>query len=136
MLHSVPGRPSGFRYNSPKADLGLVSFDLDADLSSYFNWNTKLLFVSAIVEFSNDQYPFNQAVIWDDIIREREDAVIQLRNKNYEYMVHDLANSLSGSKANFTLQFQIVPWVGFMKTHREVIPDGIKFPLYAKKSKK
>ncbi|KAJ1328833.1 hypothetical protein BSLG_009877 [Batrachochytrium salamandrivorans] len=96
----------------PHTNLGVVSFDLDADLSSYFKWNTKLLFVSAIVEFSNSQYEVNQAVIWDDVILDRK---------------------MLGSSANFTLQFQVVPWVGIMRSHRHVIPDAITFPVPATK---
>ncbi|KAH9265664.1 hypothetical protein BASA83_011067 [Batrachochytrium salamandrivorans] len=55
VLMIVSGRVGGgdyYNYGTPHTNLGVVSFDLDADLSSYFKWNTKLLFVSAIVEFS------------------------------------------------------------------------------------
>ncbi|KAJ1339991.1 hypothetical protein BSLG_005317 [Batrachochytrium salamandrivorans] len=132
----VSGRVGGgdyYNYGTPHTNLGVVSFDLDADLSSYFKWNTKLLFVSAIVEFSNSQYEVNQAVIWDDVILDREDAVINLKNQRHEYQVHDLTNALGGSSANFTLQFQVVPWVGIMRSHRHVIPDAITFPVPATK---
>ncbi|EGF78998.1 hypothetical protein BATDEDRAFT_89989 [Batrachochytrium dendrobatidis JAM81] len=127
----VSGRVGGgdyYMYGSPYTNLGVISFDLDADLSSYFQWNTKLLFVSAIVEFTNSQYHVNQAVIWDDLISDKEDAVIVLKNQRHEYQVHDLTNSLANSKANLTLQLQVVPWVGVMRTYRHVVADGITFP--------
>ncbi|KAH6573698.1 hypothetical protein BASA62_002798 [Batrachochytrium salamandrivorans] len=63
----------------------------------------------------------------------REDAVINLKNQRHEYQVHDLTNALGGSSANFTLQFQVVPWVGIMRSHRHVIPDAITFPVPATK---
>ncbi|KAI8914119.1 signal peptidase subunit-domain-containing protein [Entophlyctis helioformis] len=115
-------------YKEPLTNFGVLSFNLDADLSSYFNWNTKLLFVSAIVEFANPQFPLNQAVIWDDIIQEKEDAVISLKDKSYEYQVYDITNSLAGSTANLTLQLQVVPHVGFMRTFRTIVPNAVHFP--------
>ncbi|KAH6588856.1 hypothetical protein BASA61_005809 [Batrachochytrium salamandrivorans] len=119
----VSGRVGGgdyYNYGTPHTNLGVVSFDLDADLSSYFKWNTKLLFVSAIVEFSNSQYEVNQAVIWDDVILDKGRCCDQFKEP-------------AGSSANFTLQFQVVPWVGIMRSHRHVIPDAIKFPVPATK---
>ena len=51
-----PQRISRTDFKSKKPDLARVTFDLEADLSPLFNWNTKLLFVSVLAEFSNDKY--------------------------------------------------------------------------------
>ncbi|KAL9624266.1 MAG: hypothetical protein Q9160_001513 [Pyrenula sp. 1 TL-2023] len=71
----VRGRPH--YYSEKKEEYAHVKFDLDADLSSLFTWNTKQLFVwvSAVypaaqtgkTQASGD-VPMSNAVIWDAII--------------------------------------------------------------------
>lgn len=118
-----------YRQGSFKStDLGIVSLNIDVDLSSYFNWNTKMLFVSAVVEYAQDSFPLNQAVIWDEIVRDKEDAVIKIKNLKREYPVYDILNALHNKQANLTLQCHIIPWVGFMSTERHVVPNAVVFP--------
>jgi signal peptidase complex subunit 3 len=94
--NSVKLKPTriGRDFKAKKPDLGIISFDLKADLSPLFNWNTKMLFVSVLAEFSNQDYKLNQACIWDDVIMNKEDAVFNFKNKKAEYPIHDLKNSL------------------------------------------
>ncbi|KAK3171458.1 hypothetical protein OEA41_003542 [Lepraria neglecta] len=66
----VKGRP---HYYSPKKEeYAHIKFDLDADFTSLFNWNTKQLFVwiTATYPSSNtsSSAPPSQAIIWDTII--------------------------------------------------------------------
>ncbi|KAI9789520.1 MAG: hypothetical protein M1835_001602 [Candelina submexicana] len=75
----VKGRP---HYHSPKREeYAHIKFDLDADLSSLFNWNTKQLFVYILATYPslpkssktpNPQQqqapPPSSAIIWDQII--------------------------------------------------------------------
>ncbi|KAL8953776.1 MAG: hypothetical protein Q9222_000393 [Ikaeria aurantiellina] len=64
----VKGRP---HYHSPKREeYAHIRFDLDADLASLFNWNTKQLFVwiTATYPSLNPSHPPSQAIIWDTII--------------------------------------------------------------------
>lgn len=85
------GRLGGSRTQSHMAR---ISFDLDADLTTLFNWNTKMLFVSVLVEHSNKNYSRNQACIWDDYILSKDDAVLKLKKKRSEYPVYDMIDSL------------------------------------------
>ncbi|KAL9613263.1 MAG: hypothetical protein Q9167_002172 [Letrouitia subvulpina] len=73
-LYSVKGRP---HYYSPKKEeYAHIKFDLDADFTSLFNWNTKQLFVWIMATYpasasasTRDQPPsFSQSIIWDTII--------------------------------------------------------------------
>lgn len=63
----VKGRP---HYYSPKKEeYAHIKFDLDADFTSLFNWNTKQLFVWVVATYpSPDGSSLSQAVIWDTII--------------------------------------------------------------------
>lgn len=65
----VKGRP---HYYSPKREeYASIRFDLDADLSSLFTWNTKQLFVYVMASYPSSSTPgegSSNAVIWDAII--------------------------------------------------------------------
>ncbi|KAL8849577.1 MAG: hypothetical protein Q9221_005451 [Calogaya cf. arnoldii] len=64
----VKGRP---HYHSPKREeYAHIKFDLDADLTSLFSWNTKQLFVWITATYPSRiaSEPPSQAIIWDAII--------------------------------------------------------------------
>ncbi|KAB5575541.1 signal peptidase subunit [Coniochaeta sp. 2T2.1] len=67
----VRGRPH--YYSTKKEEYAIIKFNLDADLSSLFTWNTKQLFVYVTAEWpdsssSSSTNATNKAVIWDSII--------------------------------------------------------------------
>merc|ERR1719230_1272958 len=41
------------------------SFDLKADISDLFNWNTNIIFLSLVCEFETDASTKNQVIVWD-----------------------------------------------------------------------
>ncbi|KAJ5461468.1 uncharacterized protein N7458_003020 [Penicillium daleae] len=65
------GRPH--YYSTKREEYAQIRFDLDADLSPLFNWNTKQLFVYVYATYSssdnaNTQTRASEAIIWDSII--------------------------------------------------------------------
>ncbi|KIV86118.1 hypothetical protein PV11_01753 [Exophiala sideris] len=65
----VKGRPH--YYATKREEYAQIKFDLDADLSSLFTWNTKQLFVYVTANYPSDknsQTRNSEAVIWDAII--------------------------------------------------------------------
>jgi hypothetical protein len=69
--HSVKGRPH--YYSTKREEYAQIRFDLDADLSPLYNWNTKQLFVYVYARYSSSDNtdtnaPQSEAVIWDAII--------------------------------------------------------------------
>ncbi|OGE57125.1 hypothetical protein PENARI_c002G08325 [Penicillium arizonense] len=67
----VKGRPH--YYSTKREEYAQLRFDLDADLSPLFNWNTKQLFVYVYASYSSSDKPNSQvrnseAIIWDTII--------------------------------------------------------------------
>lgn len=131
-----PGRLHSDYYSKETTRVARVSFDVDADLRPLFAYNTKLLFVSVLVEFASEKYPVNQCVIYDQIVSDKRDAHLVFTNKRSEYLVYDLADALPGSVANMTLQYQVVPWVGWMTTYRSTCQDCLVFPQSKSKSAK
>ncbi|CDM29627.1 hypothetical protein DTO013E5_6022 [Penicillium roqueforti] len=67
----VKGRPH--YYSTKREEYAQFRFDLDADLSPLFNWNTKQLFVYVYATYSSSENPDSQvrlseSIIWDTII--------------------------------------------------------------------
>ncbi|KAK5120889.1 hypothetical protein LTR85_005956 [Meristemomyces frigidus] len=65
----VKGRPH--YYSTKREEYAHVKFDLDADLTSLFNWNTKQLYLSITASYPSSDpstIPPSEAVIWDAII--------------------------------------------------------------------
>ncbi|GAM83986.1 hypothetical protein ANO11243_019760 [Dothideomycetidae sp. 11243] len=66
----VKGRPN--YYSTKKEEYAHIKFDLDADLSSLFSWNTKQLFIYIVAVFPShhgaSKAPASEAIIWDAII--------------------------------------------------------------------
>ncbi|MCJ1352988.1 MAG: hypothetical protein MMC33_002972 [Icmadophila ericetorum] len=69
-IQVVKGRPH--YYSSKKEEYAHIKFDLEADFSSLFNWNTKQLFVYILATYPSLEEPTtsppSQAIIWDLLI--------------------------------------------------------------------
>ncbi|KAL9100965.1 MAG: hypothetical protein Q9163_003729 [Psora crenata] len=72
----VKGRPN--YYSTKREEYAHIKFDLDADFTSLFNWNTKQVFVWIMATYpSSSPVPESrpsQAVIWDTIIKSRSQS--------------------------------------------------------------
>ncbi|KAF2646582.1 signal peptidase 22 kDa subunit [Massarina eburnea CBS 473.64] len=64
----VRGRPHYYSYK--KEEYAHVKFDMDADLSTLFNWNTKqvFLYLKAVYPSTKAGEPSSEAIIWDAIL--------------------------------------------------------------------
>ncbi|KAF8644794.1 hypothetical protein AX16_008256 [Volvariella volvacea WC 439] len=80
------------RYPHRKQELAFVNFNITADLTPLFHWNTKQLFLYLEAEYTNAQGIQNEVVIWDRIVRRKEDAQIKVVGKN-KYNFHDTTTS-------------------------------------------
>ncbi|ORX84723.1 signal peptidase 22 kDa subunit [Anaeromyces robustus] len=118
--------------NAPRGDMALMDFDLDADLTSVFNWNVKELFVYLVYEFQKPKQEFNQVVIWDYIITDKKDAHIKGKNIESKYLVTALDNKLKGVQGNLTLYWDIIPNTGLLiqKSKGNVVVPITKIESY------
>ncbi|KAJ2766394.1 Signal peptidase complex subunit [Coemansia nantahalensis] len=118
-LHGVKtttGRPMDpFDKTSRAAEHARLTFDVDADLTSMFNWNTKLLFAYIAVEFEAPGFETNKVVIWDRIIRNPRQAKLRLRRHHNKYSLRNFGLTFEGVEAaNLTLYINPVPYLGLM----------------------
>lgn len=77
-----------------KHDLGFITFDLESNLTSLFNWNVKQLFLFLTAEYKTADNVLNQVVLWDKIIRRGENAALDFKNMNTKYYFWDDGNGL------------------------------------------
>ncbi|KAF9030814.1 signal peptidase subunit [Hymenopellis radicata] len=102
------------RYPREKQEMAFVNFNISADLTPLFNWNTKQLFLYLEAEYENNQGVLNEVVIWDRIVRRKEDAVINVAGKN-KYHFKELSRQFRGVRAaNYTLKYNLMPHVGLL----------------------
>ncbi|KAH9055065.1 signal peptidase 22kDa subunit [Lactarius vividus] len=118
------------RYPHRRQEYAFVNFNITADLSPLFHWNTKQLFVYLEAEYTNAKGVRNQVVFWDRIVRRKEDAVIAVSGKN-KYPFREISAKFKGSTpANYTLKYNLMPFVGVL-THGEAarVTEPLDFPL-------
>ncbi|KAJ7087401.1 signal peptidase 22kDa subunit [Mycena crocata] len=93
-----------------KHEHAMVNFEIDADLSPLFNWNTKQLFLYLDAEYTNSKGVQNAVVIWDRIVRRKSDAKIHVEGRQ-KYSFRDLSGFRDAS-ATYTLRYNLMPHVG------------------------
>ncbi|KZF20346.1 signal peptidase 22 kDa subunit [Xylona heveae TC161] len=122
------GRPH--YYSSKREEYAQIRFDLDADLSPLFTWNTKQVFLYIMASYppsvssasrdskkkgsspSPNPGPSN-AIIYDKIITSRDEAHLELRNQRSKYQITDISGRIA-NRHNATLEvaWNVQPWVG------------------------
>lgn len=96
----------------PDRLLAGTTFDLRADFTNLFNWNTKQINAYLTCEYKNPDFPVNQLIVWDRIIKSRDAALLELGNANPKYWLVDIQDKLNSQKVNYSLHWNIVPYVG------------------------
>lgn len=90
-----------------------ITFDLEADVSPLFNWNTKQVFVYLTAEYPGKRAGSSNKVTYcDKIITSKKDAKIALKNFRSKYSVWDVEPSFRDREAVLRLEWNIQPWVG------------------------
>ncbi|RLV93407.1 Cysteine--tRNA ligase [Spathaspora sp. JA1] len=90
-----------------------IKFDLDADLTSLFNWNTKQVFVYLTAEYpGKSEGSSNKVTYWDKIIKTKEDAKLHYVDQRSKYSVWDVEKSFRARNATVKLEWNIQPHIG------------------------
>ncbi|KAG7394813.1 Signal peptidase complex subunit 3 [Phytophthora boehmeriae] len=112
-----------------KADRATLSFDLDADLSSVFNWNVKQIFVYVLADFESASNSRNQVVIWDKIVQTKEAASeLQFQDEGVKYFLADQHDELRGANVTLSLEWDIMPVCGRLFVHSSSAVSSFELP--------
>ncbi|KAK9476014.1 signal peptidase 22 kDa subunit [Lipomyces japonicus] len=122
------GRPQ-IGYDTRRQEYAFMTFDLSADLSSLFNWNTKQLFVYVAATYPGRPYS-NKIVVWDTIIRDKQDAYISLKNQTADYAIYDVTGKFNGRNATLSLEWNVQPYVGILTWNKSPEKTRITFPKF------
>ncbi|RAH80564.1 putative microsomal signal peptidase subunit [Aspergillus japonicus CBS 114.51] len=98
----IKGRPH--YYSTRKEEYAQLRFDLDADLTPLFNWNTKQLFVYVYAAYPSDptnasSSAVSHAVVWDTILSAPESAYSFAALKERFFPPASAAKRKSGGKS-------------------------------------
>jgi len=100
------------RYPRRTQQYAFVNFNISADLTPLFNWNTKQLFLYLEAEYESAQGAKNNVVIWDRIVRRKEDAHINVASRN-KYAFRELSATFKKvPSAYYSLKYNVMPYVG------------------------
>ncbi|XP_077558255.1 signal peptidase complex subunit Spase22-23 [Haemaphysalis longicornis] len=113
-----------------KNDLGFVTFDLKANLTSLFNWNVKQLFLYLTAEYKTENNALNQVVLWDKIIRRGDNAILDYENLNTKYYFWDDGHGLKGNQnVTLTLSWNVIPNAGSLPNILGTGVHSFSFPV-------
>ncbi|KAI8353654.1 signal peptidase 22kDa subunit [Choanephora cucurbitarum] len=125
--------PDNTDYRNSKSEFARLLFDIDADFTPMFNWNTKQVFVTVVAEYENDYFGRNHVVIWDKIITGKDKAHLKLRHVRNKYALIDVSQRWNAEKVNLTLYWDVTPYVGLLQHGRQSsVPTEFKIPSLAK----
>ena len=85
----------------------VVKFDIDADFSRVFNWNTKQLYVFVVAEYETKDFKRNEITLWDHIVTSKSDAILSKTNA-VDYYFDDIASGLSGATVTTRLKYHVM----------------------------
>ena len=74
-----------------------LAFEIDADLTSVFSWNTKQLFVWFAAEYATPKYVESSVSVWDRIVESKEEAHLVLPFVRNKYKLVDNGAGLRGN---------------------------------------
>lgn len=136
-VRKVVKNVADFSAGRERNDLGFISFDLEADFSRVFDWNTKQLFLYLTAEYKTKNNVLNQVVLWDHIMLRDQSPKLSLRDQHTKYYFWDDGNGLVGNdNVTLTLSMNVIPNAGFLPIHS--VPQSLHrftFPnAYAAKS--
>jgi signal peptidase complex subunit 3 len=103
--------------NHAGVDRALLTFDMQADLTSVFNWNTKQLFCFIVAEYKSKSNDLNQVVMWDKVVASPAEAKLTLKNVFNKYMLVDEHDELRSADVQLRLVWDIMPTSGRLFMH-------------------
>ncbi|KAF4638121.1 signal peptidase subunit protein [Toxoplasma gondii] len=102
--------------NALQGEQAQVALNIQADLTSCFNWNTQQLFVYVIVRYETPKNPRNEVIVWDRIITDPDDAIIDFEGVINKYPLRDNGRSLRNRTVTVALEYAYHPVIGVIKS--------------------
>lgn len=111
-------------------DRAILTFDLDADLRSVFNWNVKQLFVYVTAQYRTPANGFNEAVIWDRVVNRTADARLRISGAFNKYPIIDQHTELRNAAITLSLNWDVMPITGLLFRGQRAVSTVRMPPAY------
>ena len=85
----------------------VVKFDIDADFTPVFNWNTKQLYVFVVAEYTSKEFRRNEVTLWDHIVTSKDDAMLRKQHA-VDYYFDDVGLGLRGANVTTRLKYHVM----------------------------
>ena len=82
-----------------------IFFDINADFTDCFDWNTKQVFVYVVAEYATKKHPVNQVTLFDRIITSKDDAQLVI-SRDAKYPLTHISNKGISNNPNVTLKLK------------------------------
>eukprot|EP00020_Sapocribrum_chincoteaguense_P001429 CAMPEP_0170747852 /NCGR_PEP_ID=MMETSP0437-20130122/9542_1 /TAXON_ID=0 /ORGANISM="Sexangularia sp." /LENGTH=183 /DNA_ID=CAMNT_0011086655 /DNA_START=84 /DNA_END=635 /DNA_ORIENTATION=+ len=135
LLHGSPSISLSFgrleklqRHFSSQDDVAIVTFNANVDLRPAWHWNTNIIFVYLVAEYTSNKNIKNQLVLYDRIVRSEDEATFRLDNAYAEYPLVDQGLHLRTANITFSMHWDIVPITGPLLRERSVVDVVQQFP--------
>lgn len=102
-------------------EYAIIAFDLTADLTSLFNYNTKQVFAYLSVAYNDpppddvsttSKWSDNDAIIWDAIITDVSQAKLHVPKEQATYKINDISGKFHERNASVRLAWNVQPRIG------------------------
>mmetsp|Transcript_16707 Transcript_16707/g.37649 ORF Transcript_16707/g.37649 Transcript_16707/m.37649 type:complete len:184 (-) Transcript_16707:64-615(-) len=108
-------------------DQSTMSFDINHDLTSEFNWNMNQLFVYVVASYNSTANRRNEVTVWDRIVTNREEAKLSAKQLMIKYPMRDQYKELRGADVDLEVRYRTMPIIGVMHT-KELPPTRFTLP--------
>eukprot|EP00483_Globobulimina_turgida_P011495 UN11517 len=107
-----------------------LTFSVDVDLRDEFHWNTKQLFVWLSADYIGKQSKItHRTSLWDSLVITKSQALFEIDAKLPEYKLIDPDLDLRDNQINFTLNWDIHPWIGLVTRKSANTPYKLSMPV-------
>ena len=107
-----------------------LTFSVDVDLRDEFHWNTKQLFVWLSAEYKGKRNDItHRSSLWDMLVTTQSQAMFEFEMKIPEYKLIDPDLDLRDNVVNFTLNWDIHPWIGLIQRKSSSHPYQMTMPV-------
>uniref|UniRef100_A0AC34R7H7 Signal peptidase complex subunit 3 n=1 Tax=Panagrolaimus sp. JU765 TaxID=591449 RepID=A0AC34R7H7_9BILA len=114
---------------SGKSDHAMVSLNIQADVSSIFNWNVKQLFMYLVAEYKTPKNEVNQVVLWDKIVlRANRAVIIEEKIAPKYYFIDDGEHLLGHQNVTLIMKWNIIPNAGYLANAQGEGSYRVQFP--------
>lgn len=100
------------RHTRERCDQAYVSLDLSADFRKMWTWNIHRMYVSVVAEYKTAAHPRNEVVIWDKILNNRQEALVNMTARRNKYSLKGHGYNLRGKDVLLKFKYNIMPYMG------------------------